>query len=212
MGTHYQAKLSLLQLWWKRTGSIQGLTGWQRGCLLVRRWQEWLPSGGQSQTSAAWRVREGPAHCSQGSTPGRMEIGASAWDSRIGVFAVCYGRLSTYSKRVRAWVQLQILDGFMSHVSWPCCHPWQCWVIQSTWGQCPRPAQSTWDSHWLCWRGLAWCRKRALLVCVGGWVYGCVCVSVCGWVQYATNMPRLLLCNVHGTLETQNLMLDDKEL
>ena len=65
----------------------------------MRRWREWLPSGAQSQTSVAWRVREGPAHCSQGSTPGRMEIGSilhqwyMACDGRIRVFAVCYSRL-----------------------------------------------------------------------------------------------------------------------
>jgi len=51
------------------TGSIPGPTGWQREYPHVRQWQVWQPSGGQSQTSAAWRGRGEPAHCWQGSVP-----------------------------------------------------------------------------------------------------------------------------------------------
>ena len=52
------------------TGSIPGPTGWQREYPHVRQWQVWQLSGGQFQTSAAWRGRGEPAHCWQGSVPG----------------------------------------------------------------------------------------------------------------------------------------------
>ncbi len=45
----------------------------------------------------------------------------------------------------------------------PCCHPWLCWVTQSTSGQCLHPKQSTlvrcdwhWPVHALCWRTGLW--------------------------------------------------------